>query len=237
MESFLEAKGVGTDAGVILDHASNSNIDMGQQSFFRVVRPYPLWPIARRGDTHPTTRDLSNLSAGWATVLTVTDSAVQKLWVTTEMGAIQAAGGIIMPDALLEPDPDDFQTLTLAVALDPAARGDGGSSGEGNGSAAEGRVIVVGDVDFLQEQFVRANPQNLVFTLNAIDWLAQDEALIGIRSKLRTPPVMAFTSEFQRALLKWGNLVGVPLLFVALGVVRVTGRRRRIEARWKALAS
>ena len=237
LESFLEAKGVGTDAGVILDHASNSNIDMGQQSFFRVVRPYPLWPIARRGDTHPTTRDLSNLSAGWATVLTVTDSAVQKLWVTTEMGAIQAAGGIIMPDALLEPDPDDFQTLTLAVALDPAARGDGGSSGEGNGSAAEGRVIVVGDVDFLQEQFVRANPQNLVFTLNAIDWLAQDEALIGIRSKLRTPPVMAFTSEFQRALLKWGNLVGVPLLFVALGVVRVTGRRRRIEARWKALAS
>ena len=237
LESFLETKGVGTDAGVILDHASNSNIDMGQQGFFRVVRPYPLWPIARRGDTHPTTRDLSNLSAGWATVLTVTDSAVQKLWVTTEMGAIQAAGGIIMPDALLEPDPDDFQALTLAVALDPAARGDGGSSGEGNGSAAEGRMIVVGDVDFLQEQFVRANPQNLVFTLNAIDWLAQDEALIGIRSKLRTPPVMAFTSEFQRALLKWGNLVGVPLLFVALGVVRVTGRRRRIEARWKALAS
>ena len=237
LESFLEAKGVGTDAGVILDHASNSNIDMGQQGFFRVVRPYPLWPIARRGDPHPTTRDLSNLSAGWATALTVTDSTVQKLWVTTEMGAIQAAGGIIMPDALLEPDPDDFQTLTLAVAVDPAATGDGGSSEEGNGSAAEGRMIVVGDVDFLQEQFLRANPQNLVFTLNAIDWLAQDEALIGIRSKLRTPPVMAFTSEFQRALLKWGNLVGVPLLVVALGVVRVTGRRRRTEARWKGLAS
>ena len=237
LESFLQEKGVGTDAGVVLDHASNSNINMGQQGFFRVVRPYPLWPIARRGDPHATTRDLSNLSAGWATALTVTDSTVQKLWVTTEMGAIQAAGGIIMPDALLEPDPDDFQTLTLAVAVDPAATGDGGSSGEGNGSAAEGRMIVVGDVDFLQEQFLRANPQNLVFTLNAIDWLAQDEALIGIRSKLRTPPVMAFTSEFQRALLKWGNLVGVPLLVVALGVVRVTGRRRRTEARWKALAS
>ena len=237
LESFLQEKGVGTDAGVVLDHSSNSTIDMGQQGIFRVVRPYPLWPIALRGDPHATTRDLSNLSAGWATVLTVTDSTVQKLWVTTEMGAIQAAGGIIMPDALLEPDPDDFQTVTLAVALDPAATGEGGSSGQGDGSAAEGRMIVVGDVDFLQEQFLRSNPQNLVFTLNAIDWLAQDEALIGIRSKLRTPPVMAFTSEFQRALLKWGNLVGVPLLFVALGVVRVTGRRRRTEARWKVAAS
>ena len=237
LESFLQEKGVGTDAGVVLDHSSNSKISMGQQGFFNVVRPYPLWPIALRGDAHTTTRDLSNLSAGWATVLTVTDSTVRKLWVTSEMGAIQAAGGIIMPDALLEPDPADFQTVTLAVALDPAATGEGGSSGEGNGSAAEGRMIVVGDVDYLQEQFVRSNPQNLVFTLNAIDWLAQDEALISIRSKLRTPPVMFFTSEFQRALLKWGNLVGVPLFFVALGVVRVTGRRRRTEARWKAAAS
>ena len=237
LESFLEERGVGTDAGVVLDHSSNSNISMGRQGIFNVVRPYPLWPIALRGDPHPTTRDLSNLSAGWATVLTVTDSTVQKLWVTTEMGAIQAAGGIIMPDALLEPDPADFQTLTLAVALDPAARGDGGSSAEGTGSAAEGRMVIVGDVDYLQEQFVRSNPQNLVFTLNAVDWLAQDEALIGIRSKFRTPPVLAFTSEFQRVALKWGNLVGVPLLFSALGLVRVTGRCRRTKARWKETAS
>ena len=237
LESFLEERGVGTDAGVVLDHSSNSNISMGRQGIFNVVRPYPLWPIALRGDPHPTTRDLSNLSAGWATVLTVTDSTVQKLWVTTEIGAIQAAGGIIMPDALLEPDPADFQTLTLAVALDPAARGDGGSSAEATGPAAEGRMVIVGDVDYLQEQFVRSNPQNLVFTLNAVDWLAQDEALIGIRSKFRTPPVLAFTSEFQRVALKWGNLVGVPVLFSALGLVRVTGRHRRTKARWKETAS
>ena len=235
LEGFLEERGVGTDAGVVLDHGSNSKISMGQQGIFNVVRPYPLWPIAVRADPHPTTRDLSNLSMGWATVLTVTDSTVQRLWVTTELGAIQAAGGIIMPDALLEPDRNDFQTLTVAVALDPAA--DDGESSGGADPVTDGRMIVIGDVDFLQEQFLQANPQNLVFTLNAIDWLAQDEALIGIRSKLRTPPVMAFTSEFQRVALKWGNLVGVPLLFVLLGLVRVTGRRRRAETRWKGVPS
>ena len=41
----------------------------------------------------------------------------------------------------------------------------------------------------------------------------------------------------SRNLLKWGNLVGVPLLFVLLGVVRVTGRRRRAEARWKEVVA
>jgi ABC-2 type transport system permease protein len=236
LEQFLQAKGIGTDAGVILDHSSNARISLGQQSFFSVVRPYPLWPIGVKGDAHSTTRDLNNFSVGWATALTVTDSAVQRLWVTTEAGAIQDAGGIIMPDALLEPNPDDFETLTMAVALDPTTTEDGEPVSEADG-AMEGRMIVVGDVDYLQEQFLRSNPQNLAFTLNAIDWLAQDEALIGIRSKLRTPPLLAFTSEFQRASLKWGNLVGVPLLFVVLGITRVTGHRRRIEARWKEEAS
>ena len=84
---------------------------------------------------------------------------------------------------------------------------------------------------------MRSNPHTPVLTLNAIAWLAQDEALISIRSKLRIPPVMAFTSDFQRVALKWGNLVGVPLLFVLLGVVRVTGQRRRTVARWPEVAS
>lgn len=140
-----------------------------------------------------------------------------------------------MPDALLEPNPDDFQTVTLAVAIGPTTDGEDAPSGDG--SATEGRIIVVGDVDFLQDQFVQANPQNLVFTLNAVDWLGQDEALIGIRSKIRTPPVLSFASESQSLALKWGNLVGVPLLFVLFGVVRVTGRRRRVEARWDRAAA
>ena len=87
-------------------------------------------------------------------------------------------------------------------------------------------------VDYLKEEFVRSNPQNLIFTANAIDWLAQDEALIDIRSKNRTPPAIVFTSDLQAAALQWGNLVGVPVLFVMVGVARVMGRRRRTESRW-----
>ncbi len=228
LEGFLEENGIRMDAGMAMDYSSNSTISMGRQGIFNLVRPYPLWPIGLKGEDHPTTRDLSNLSVGWATAITVTDSSkVQKLWVTTEAGAIQPPGGMIMPETLPEPDPDNLQTLTFAVAVDAVAAA--GEEAEGGGA---GRMIVVGDVDFLQEQFVRSNPQNLLFAANAIDWLAQDEALISIRSKTRTPPLMAFTSEFQRTALKWGNLVGVPLLFVVGGTGRVTRRRRRAERRW-----
>jgi ABC-type uncharacterized transport system involved in gliding motility auxiliary subunit len=98
-------------------------------------------------------------------------------------------------------------------------------------------MVVVGDVSFSEPQFLQQNPGNLTFLANAIDWLARDEALIGIRSKNRTPPNLLFESDMSRNLLKWGNLLGVPLLFVLVGVLRVAGRRRRAEARWGEVVS
>ena len=90
----------------------------------------------------------------------------------------------------------------------------------------------MGDGDFLEDRFVQSNSQNLVFAANAVDWLAQDEALIGIRSKDRTPPSLAFESEAGKNALKWGSLVGVPVLFMLFGFMRVNGRTARAERRW-----
>jgi ABC-type uncharacterized transport system involved in gliding motility auxiliary subunit len=94
-------------------------------------------------------------------------------------------------------------------------------------------MVAVGHADFTAGQFVQQGGANFAFLANSIDWLAQDEALIRIRSKDRTPPTLIFESEASRNILKWGNLVGVPLFFVLFGLVRVTGRRRRAGSRWK----
>ena len=228
LEEFLQRQGIGVDEGLVMDYGSNSNISMGPQGLFNVVRPYPLWPIGLKGSLHATTRDLNGLSAGWATAITIADSVenIERLWITTEAGGIQPPNSLIMPDALLQPDPDGFQTVTLAVAIG------GGETEPTTNDVREGRMIVVGDVDFLEESFIQVSPDNLIFAENAIDWLAQDEALIAIRSKTRTPPPIVFTSDFQKASLRWGNLIGVPLIIVIYGVMKVTGRRRRAEVRW-----
>ena len=95
----------------------------------------------------------------------------------------------------------------------------------------------MGDADFLEDQFAQANAQNLIFAANAIDWLAQDEALIAIRSKDRTPPTLAFESDGGRNAIKWGSLIGVPALFALLGVARVTRRGPRAQRRWGDLVA
>jgi ABC-type uncharacterized transport system involved in gliding motility auxiliary subunit len=120
---------------------------------------------------------------------------------------------------------EEMAVRTLAVAVTPP---------EGD---ARGRMIAIGDADFTAGQFFQASPNNYTFLANAIDWLAQDEALIRIRSKDRTPPTLVFESDMSRNILKWGNLVGAPLLFVLFGLLRVGGRRRRAERRWREVVA
>ena len=89
-----------------------------------------------------------------------------------------------------------------------------------------GRVVVVGDSDFLMDQFLRNSPEGAIFALNAIDWLTQTNALLGIRSKQPTPRPLVFESNFEMQAIKYLNLIGVPLAFVLFGAIRLLRRRR-----------
>lgn len=222
LESLIADRGVTIASGMVADLASSENVNMGSQGIFQVVVPYPLWPIARPAADHTITRGIQALSMAWAGALEITDSAnVTPLWRTSEAAAIRDASLPILPNQPWDTPEDQLAVRTVAVAVTPP---------EGD---SRGRMVVVGDATFTEPQFVQTNPGNLAFLANSIDWLAREEALISIRSKDRTPPNLVFESDLSRNVLKWGNLVGVPLLFVLFGIVRVTGRRRRAEARWR----
>jgi len=226
LEPWLEKKGVKFSNSLVLDLASSERVSMGRRGPFSVVAPYPLWPVTLPSGDHPVTRGINALTLGWAGPLEIEDSVhVAPLFETTEAGALQEGGGLIMPDQDWNRAPDELAVRTVAVAIDP---------GE---DATSGRMIVVGDATFAESQFIQSNPGNLAFLANAIDWLAQDELLMGIRAKNRAPPSLVFTSDFGKSALKWGNLVGLPLLFALFGLVRITGRRRRAEARWGEVVS
>jgi ABC-type uncharacterized transport system involved in gliding motility auxiliary subunit len=225
LEDLLASRGIVVSRRLVADLASAERVNLGRQGIFQVIAPYPLWPIGIPMP-HAITSGLNSLSTGWAGELEVSDSTnVYPLWRTSESAALQAFAGSILPDQDWDFPDEELKVRTLAAAVMPP---------EGD---ARGRLVVVGDATFTEPQFMQQNPANLTFLANSINWLAQDEALIAIRSKNRTPPNLVFESDVSRNLLKWGNLVGVPLLFVLVGIVRVTGRRRRAEARWKEVVA
>tara|TARA_B100001123_G_scaffold102256_1_gene118302 strand:- start:10309 stop:10944 length:636 start_codon:yes stop_codon:yes gene_type:complete len=206
---------------MVLDLASSERVNAGRQGIFQLIQNYPLWPIALPASDHATINGLNALAIAWASGLEIQDSVtVQALWQTSEAGALHAVGGAIFPDQEWDVPEEELGVRTLAAAVTP---------GEGD---ARGRLVVVGDATFTEPQYTQRYPGNLAFLANAIDWLARDEALIRIRSKDRTPPNLVFESDVIRNVLKWGNLIGVPLLFVLAGALRVSGRRRRAKARW-----
>lgn len=226
LEPLLEENGIGFTGSMLMDLQSSEHVNLGRRGLFSVIAPYPLWPITVPGSDHAITSGLHSLTVAWATELEVRDSTrVTPLWTTTAAGAVQGPMAPIIPDQDWSRPPEELRVRTVAVAVTPA---------EGE---ASGRLVVVGDASFAEAQFMQSNPTNLVFLANSIDWLAQDEALIRIRSKNRTPPNLVFQSDFTRTFLKWGNLIGIPLAFVLFGAVRITGRRRRAEARWGGIVA
>lgn len=226
LEDLLAQRGIVVSRRLVVDLVSNERVNMGRQGIFQVIAPYPLWPVAIPASRHAITSGLNSLSMGWAGELEISDSTdVVPLWRTSESAGLHAVAAPIFPDQDWDVPPEEQHVRILAAALVPP---------EGD---PRGRMVVVGDVSFAEPQFIQQNPDNLTFLANAIDWLASDEALIGIRSKNRTPPNLVFESDMSRNVLKWGNLLGVPLLFVFVGIVRVTGRRRRAEARWSEVVS
>lgn len=215
--SLLEPWGLRLEPGIVFDLRSNERVPVSGSGIFSAVRSYPFWPVVQPAGDHIITRGLQGLSLGWASAVTVVDTArVRPLLSTTDAGGVRPPGTSISPESSVQGQVDSLRTVSVAAA----ARGD------------SGRIVLVGDADFLGDAFTRANPQNLSFAANAVDWLAQDESLIEIRSKNRAPPQLVFESAFQRRLLRWGNLVGVPLLFVLFGTARIVGRRRLASRSW-----
>jgi ABC-2 type transport system permease protein len=227
LEPLLEQRGVRLGEGIVFDLRSNERTTLGEREGAPYVTSVPLWPRALPVERHPLTSGLSALSLAWPTALELTDTAAARaLWATTEAGGRYLADRIpVGPGRPFRPDTTQLtRQIVAAAVVHPAA-------GEAK-TRASGRLVVVGDVDFLEDRFAKANVQNLLFATNALEWLAQDETLIRIRSKDRSPPPLLFRSAGQRDLLMWGNLAGVPILVTLLGAARLLWRRRRAGRRW-----
>lgn len=218
LDSLLARHGLGVLPAVAYDVSSNEPLPMQTAGGF-VLQPYPFFPVALSTGEHPIVQSGNTLTLRWPSpiYMGIADTTrVTPLLVTTQFGGSARVPTSIDPeldwDATIDPE-----ALTREV-LAAAYQGDNGT-----------RLVLVGARSFVEDETIRNAPDGingLIFFQNAVDWLAQDEALISIRSKDRAPPPLLFQSEFARDLAKWGNLLGVPALFVLFGILRLTRRRK-----------
>jgi len=215
---LLRPYGVSMRSDMVYDLASNAQVTMPTQ-FGQVLMPYPLWVRGLSTRRSPTNAEIDAMLLPWASTIDTSQAprgTVAPLFTTSRAGGVRTAQVFLNPTQ--EFSRDSLAPRLLAVQVTPPTTG--GSPG------ARGRVIVVGSADFASDRYVRGGNTSVVFVQNAVDWLAQDEALITIRSKDRSPPPLVFTSVATREAVKYGNVIGIPLLLIVMGGMRMWRRRR-----------
>lgn len=91
----------------------------------------------------------------------------------------------------------------------------------------ETRILVVGDGAIAQDELTEQGAS--IFFINAIDWLAQDSDMANIRTRGLSDKPIRDMSSGTKQFLRYGNMLGVPLLFVLFGIVRWQWRKARLR--------
>jgi ABC-type uncharacterized transport system involved in gliding motility auxiliary subunit/ABC-type transport system involved in multi-copper enzyme maturation permease subunit len=223
--AVLKPFGVSVPMRMAYDLVGNEIVPVPSASG-QVLARYPFFIDARSTGRSEVNQQVGSILLTWASPV---DTTHQAAYVHTPLYESTRATGLVSGMASINPTRnyprDSLATRLLAVQVTPRVAAD----------SSAGRVIVVGNTDFVTDRIVGHSPQNLDFVLNAVDWLAQDDALISIRAKNRTPPKLAFTSAGTRDFVKYLNLIGVPLLVAVAGLAALARRRRRTREPYRPL--
>ena len=92
-------------------------------------------------------------------------------------------------------------------------------------AALQGRIVVIGDSDFVANQYVDM-AGNLNLALNCVDWLAGRQDLIEVRPKVVEAHLMSLTRSQTQAVF-WVSVVVVPSVFILIGLAILMRRRHK----------
>lgn len=219
VDTLLAELGITLDHNLVYDLRSQETIGFngGGINYFL---PYPYWMRTVPGDpSSPITSGIQSVVVPWASQLIANDTivsekgySVQKTLTTSPYAGIQQAPFSIAPDTNFSQE--NLSTKVIAITL--TKQTDAGK---------ESRIMIIGDSEFLMDQFIQNHPENLAFGMNALSWLAQEDSLAGIKVRQGVKRNLTFANETQASLLKWGNLAIVVLLPLGFGLFRLLRRR------------
>lgn len=231
--------GVVVEPGLVFDRkGSRVNVTQRQEMFMvRSVVDYPFLPtVVDFPAESPVSRGLEAVNIPFVSPLAWKDGgdkSHQILMRSSDYSAVQV-GPPYDVDPLISMD-ERFAGLSLrASALALVAEGrmqsafDTPPAGTGavhQTSTDKGRMLVIGTPAFLDDEFT--NGENLVMTLNMLDWLSHDEGLIQLRSRGVTQRPLEELSSAGRTFFKGLWMFGLPILIVLLGLWRWWRLRRR----------
>jgi hypothetical protein len=211
LEPLAQDLGIRFDAGTIVDPESQ---------LFGVNNPTTIL-VAKYDGANPLTHEFSTVTLfPAATALeTVKDSGWQPQAFLNSLPRSWLETGKLQGQVNYDPKRGDkLGPLVIGLSLTRQTK-------PVSGTAAEQRVVVTGDGDFLSNAYL-GNGGNLQLGLNVFNWLSHDDSLINIDTP-PAPDLSLSLSNVSQAVIFLGFVAVLPLLFLAFGIGVWLRRRRR----------
>lgn len=229
LDTLLNKYGISLNQDLIAD--KRSGVASFTQGFLTFSSEYPFWPkITSAGfnkDVNAVT-NLENVILPWASSVEVDTAKINEdsfkyLAFTTDDGWRVSDNFNISPNGSVVPQGEQ-KRYNLALVVNGTITN--AYPKEGVAENINGKIVVVGDSDFITDGFLRNNPDNLTLFQNLVDTLSFDEALISIRSKGVTSRPIKELSDSSRITIRYLNIFGLTLLVIAFGMFRYFMRRK-----------
>ncbi len=215
IDEWLEHYGFEQEDKLIIDPSSAMANFQTQQG--RFITPYPFWVKTRAENANkelPVTSSLESVVFPWTSPLKLKDGA-ETLWKTTSSAKTTDQVNNLDPtqEWSFEENTDQYNLAGLQLNEKQSYSNEDDKSNI--------KLAVVSDADFITDQSAQANPENIDFFLNLVDYLSQDNNLIEIRSKqVRSRPLKQIPDQ-QKQTYKYASLaVGPIILLVLAGLIK-----------------
>ena len=218
---LAERFGVVVENDLVFDLQANETLSFGTQ-VGSVFLPYPYWVRAPVIDKK-VAGNVESVVLPWASSLGIAESQRDSIEVipileTSEFAAIDFTYRDLRPNSTVfeEITPGNLVQSLVAVAIAEKSGGDQEAY----------RLVVVGDSGWLTDAVVSRSQENIALALNLVDWLAQEDKLASVRSKVVSSRDLLYSSSTHENTARWINIAGVPLIFILFGAIRSVRRRR-----------
>ncbi len=219
-----------------------ANFSTGYTAF---VTPYPFWVrILPSGfnQSYSATSNIDTAVFPWVSSITTDKNkagaaTITELIKTTPRSFVQSGNINLDPSREQNPKKEDLKEFTVAAMVSGKLESALRSSEELKKTLRQGeksleqsskdaRIIVFSDSDFISDYFIRRYNGNAALLLNSVESVSSDTSLSEIRNKGSNFKPLRELSDSLKALTKWSNIIGLPILITIIGLIKFLLRSR-----------
>ena len=223
--SFLNKYNLNLQKNLVLDSKCGNVSVQQRQGIFLMNRPmeYPFFPVIDSFNSEEVVvSDLEQVLTFFASEIKIDSVENENVLNTTSLFRSSNNSGLMEQNFMLSPDPQQNPFIQIL-----------GQQGKILAASSKlktgGEIMLVSDSKFFVDEGGMGAQTNLVFLMNAVDYLAGDEDLIALRSREITSRPLNELEDSTKKKWKYANMLLPSFLIIGFGVMRMRKEKHQAD--------